>query len=79
MLEKTIQQSSYKCEEEEWEERIFTSIVQSRSGSCKNIFHFTLVTMENTRLDEERKQEPKNVWVSGYYFYMFTSFFIFIY
>lgn len=78
-LEKTIQQSSYKWEEEEWEERIFTSIMQSKSGSCKNIFHFNSVTMENTRLDEERKQEMKYVWTSGKHFYMITSFFFIIY
>lgn len=76
-LEKTIQQSSYKWEEEEWEERIFTSIMQSKSGSCKNIFHFNSVAMENTRLDEERKQEMKYVWTSGKHFYMITSFFFY--
>lgn len=35
--------------------------------------------MENTRLDEERKQETKCVWISGKYFYMITSSFHIIY
>lgn len=35
--------------------------------------------MENTRLDEERKQETKCVRISDKYLYMITSYFLIIY
>lgn len=45
-LEKTMQQIILQIyKEEEWEEKLFTSIVHSRNGSCKNIFHFNSVTI----------------------------------
>lgn len=49
-------------------------MVQSKSGNCKNILCFNSVTVDNTRLNEERKQETKCVWISGKYFYMIASF-----